>query len=76
MKHYETTAGYVNRGDTFAQINEKLIETEELCTVMGHLHKLQDNPRDDLLGTGWLGIAQLIAKMRAQVITLAQGHMQ
>lgn len=75
-KHYETTAGYVTRGDTFAQINEKLIELQELFAVMGHLHNLQDNDGDHLLAKGWLGLAELTKRMQYQIIQLAKGHMQ
>jgi hypothetical protein len=75
MKHYETTAGYVTRGDTFAQINEKLIELQELCAVMAHLHNLQDNTMDTLLARGWLGMSELYKRTQQQVIQLAKRGM-
>jgi hypothetical protein len=76
MHHYETTAGYVTRGDTFAQINEKLIELQELFAIMGHLHNLQDTDKDKLMAHGWLGMSELTKRIQQQVIELAKGHMQ
>lgn len=76
MPKYETTAGYVTRGDTYAQINEKLIELQELCYVMGHLHNTEDSHMDRLLGKGWLGVGDMMKMVQRQVIQLAKGHMQ
>ena len=76
MKKYERIAGIVTHGETFAKLNETLIEAEELCAVLGHLHQTEDTPKDRLLATGWRGISQLLYRMRAQVIKLAQGKLQ
>lgn len=73
MPRYETTAGQVTRADTYAQLIEKLREIEELFYVMGHLHALQDNKHDLLLSRGWKGMGELMARVHANVIVLAQG---
>lgn len=76
MPRYETTAGYVTRADTFAQILEKLRELQELYYVMGHLHTMQDNPKDNHLGQGWRGMGEMTKLIQGQVIKLAQGGFQ
>jgi hypothetical protein len=76
MRHYETTAGYVTRGDTFAQLIEKLREAQELASVLGHLHALQDNDADKTLAHGWLGVSELLKRMQTQITTLAMRKMQ
>ena len=75
MNKYERTAGVVTRGETFAKLNETLIEAEELCSVMAHLHATEDTDKDKLLATGWRAVSQLLYRMRAQIIKLAQGRM-
>lgn len=76
MKHYERVAGVVTRGETYAKLNETLIEAEELCSVMAHLHNTEDTHADRLLATGWLGIAQLLHRMRFQVTAMAMNKLQ
>lgn len=73
MPRYETTAGYVTRADTFAQILEKLRELQELYYVMGHLHALQDTPQDLHLAHGWRGMGEMTKLIQFQVTKLAQG---
>jgi hypothetical protein len=76
IKKYERVAGVVTHGETFNKLNETLIECEELCAVLAHLHATEDSPKDRLLATGWRGVSQLMYRIRAQVIKLAQGRMQ
>ena len=76
MKKYERVAGVVTRGETFAQLNEKLIECEELCAVMGHLHMTEDTPADRLLAKGWRGMSEMFHNVRVQVVHLAKGKLQ
>lgn len=73
MPRYETTAGHVTRADTYAQILEKLRELQELYYLMGHLHTLQDNPRDLHLGQGWRGMGEMTRLVQHQVTELAKG---
>ena len=75
MSKYETTAGYVTRADTLAQIMEKNRELEELYYVMGHLHALQDTPHENLLAYGWRGMGELTKRIQHQVLILAQGKL-
>lgn len=76
MRKYERVAGIMTRGETFAKLNESMIEIEELTAMMGHLHATEDGHRDELLASGWRAMSQLIYRMRAQMIKLAKGQMQ
>ena len=76
MPKYETTAGYITRADTYAQIIEKCRELQDLLYLMGHLHTLQDNEHDRLIGQGWRGMGELIARVAFQITILAQGKFQ
>lgn len=75
MAKYETTLGVPTRGDTYAQLMEKLRESEELAAMMAHLHQTEGNTMDELLAKGWLGIAELFKKVRFQITKLAQGRL-
>lgn len=76
MKKYERVAGIVTKNETFAALNEHMIEVEELCSVMGHLHATEDGHSDKLLATGWRGIAELMHRARAQMLSMATGKLQ
>jgi hypothetical protein len=71
MKKYERTAGVVTRGETYAKLNETLIEVEELCSLMAHLHNTEGNESDRLHAQGWLAMAELFHRSRSQVTKLA-----
>lgn len=71
MRKYERTAGNVTTGDTYAKLNEILIEAEELCAVMAHLHALQDNDADSLLAGGWRAMSQMMQLIRTKIMNLA-----
>ncbi len=76
MSKYETIGGHVTRGETFAKIIDLIDQLRDQCAVMAHLHRAEDGARDDLLATGWLGIAELFAVVRRRVVELAQGRLQ
>lgn len=64
---YSTTGGQVSEADTFAQLTEYLRLAEEAAYVIGHLRKAND---DNLTGTGFLGVGQMLAKVRSQVVEI------
>lgn len=76
MPKYETTAGFVTRGDTFAQLNEHLIRCQELAAIMAHLHNTEGNDMDKLLAKGWLGMAECFKQIQYQVIQMAKARLQ
>jgi hypothetical protein len=76
MRKYERTAGTVTRDETYRKLCEELIEVEELCAVMSHLHAAEDaTSRGQLLATGWRGMSQMIHLIRDQVSKLAAGKL-
>ena len=72
----ETVGSQATRGETFANLLHHLDEARECCAVMAHLHNTEDSGVDALLAKCWLGIAELLLKMRAQVTKLAMKRMQ
>ena len=76
MKKYERVAGTVTRGETFAKLNEELIECEELCAVMAHLHNTEDAPGDRGMAQGWRALSEMFHNTRIQIVRLAKGNRQ
>lgn len=72
----ETIGGQATRGETFSHLLHHLDEARECCAIMAHLHNTEGNDADKLLARGWLGIAELLQKMRHQVTQLAMKRMQ
>jgi hypothetical protein len=76
LKKYERIAGTVTREETYRKLCEELIEVEELCAVMAHLHAAEsDTSRAQLLAIGWRGMSQMIHLIRDQVSKLAAGKL-
>jgi len=76
LKKYERIAGTVTREETYRKLCEELIEVEELCAVMAHLHAAEsDTSRAQLLATGWRGMPKMIHLIRDQVSKLAAGKL-
>lgn len=65
---YETEAGQASEAITYSRLCEHLRLAAEACYVLGHLRKANG---DELIGTGFLGIGQLLDRMVGQVTTLA-----
>lgn len=76
MSKYETIAGYPSRGETYAKIIDLCDQLQDQCAVMSHLHNTEGNPTDVTLARGWLGMTELIKRMRHQLTQLAIGRMQ
>lgn len=65
---YETVAGQASESVTYSRLTEHLRLAAECCMVLGHLRKANG---DELIGTGFLGMAQLLERAVAQVTKLA-----
>lgn len=76
MRHYETVAGVVTRGETLSKLLHDIKEAEDLCYVLAHLHNTEDSDTDRLLATGWRGIGQLFDMMHHKVTQLGMRRMQ
>ena len=66
--HYETVGGNVSEAITYQQLTEHLRLAAEAAYTLGHIRKAND---DELIGTGFLGIGQLLERMVGQVTALA-----
>lgn len=67
---YETSGGQASEAMTYSRLVEHLRLASECCYTLGHLRKANG---DDLIGTGFLGIGQLLEKMVDRVTDLATG---
>lgn len=65
---YETVGGQASEAITYSRLIEHLKLASECAAVIGHLKKANGA---DLIGTGFLGIAQLLDKTTLQVTALA-----
>ncbi len=71
---YETSGGQASEAITYSRLVEHLRLASEAAYVLGHLRKAND---DELIGSGFLGIGQLLEKAVVQVTKLAtKGIMQ
>lgn len=76
MSNLPTIGGVVTRGEVFSKLLHHLDETQDMCATMAHLHRTEDTEQDRLLAHGWLGMAELIKRMRFQIVELAKRRMQ
>lgn len=66
---YETVGGQASEAITYSRLIEHLKLAAEAAMVLGHLRKANDS--DPIIGTGFLGIGQLLEKVCEQVTQLA-----
>lgn len=64
---YETVGGQASEAITYSRLVEHLRLAAEAAMVLGHLRKAND---DELIGTGFLGIAQLLEQTCMKVTEL------
>lgn len=65
---YETVGGQASESVTYSRLCEHLRLAAEAAMVLGHLRKANN---DEIIGTGFLGIGQLLLRCVDQVTTLA-----
>jgi hypothetical protein len=65
---YETIGGALSESVTYSQLIEHLRLASEASYALGHLRKAND---DETIGSGFLGIGQLLERMVTQVTALA-----
>ncbi len=70
-----TIGGVATRSESYTKLLHHLIECQELCAVMAHLHNTEDNNMDHLLAKGWLGMSELFKRIQHQVTELAMGKL-
>lgn len=65
---YETVGGQASESVTYSRLTEHLRLAAEAAMVLGHLRKSNN---DDLIGTGFLGIGQMLLMIVDNVTKLA-----
>ena len=70
-----TVAGRPTTSETYLKLIHHLREVQSLCAVMSHLHRTEEGNRERLLSRGWLGIAEMMKMVEAQISQLAQGKL-
>lgn len=69
---YETVAGQASEAVTYSRLTEHLRLAAECCMVLGHLRKANG---DELIGSGFLGIGQMLEMTVKKVTELATGKL-
>ena len=73
---YETVAGHVTRGETYAKTLDLLDQLLDQTAVMAHLHNTEGNRKDIALADGWRAMHQMFGLIRKQMTELAKGKLQ
>lgn len=76
MAKYETIGGVVTRGECYAKILDLLDQLLDQLAVMSHLHNTEGNDMDKLLARGWLGMHELMKRVKHQIAGLATKGLQ
>lgn len=76
MSRYETIGGVVTRGEAYSKLIHHMEEAANQAAVLAHLHRTEGNKMDDLLATGWLGIHELLLRMKTQITKMAMKKLQ
>lgn len=76
MSKYETIGGHVTRGECFAKVLDLLDQLRDQVIVMSHLHNTETNDTDKILAKGWLGMSELLGRLREQFTKLAMRKLQ
>lgn len=71
--HLETKAGNLDESVTFAQLTEHLRLGAEAAYLLGHQRKANG---DELIGSGFLAIGELLERAVAQTTKLAMKGMK
>ena len=67
---YETKGGQADEAATYTRLIEHLRYAEECLYVLGHLRKASG---DEVIGSGFIGLGQMLHRMVSQVTKLATG---
>ena len=76
MSKYSTIGGQVTRGEAFTKLIHHLNEAADQAAVLSHLHNTEVSKMDALTAKGWLGIHELLLRMRHQITELAKNKFQ
>lgn len=72
MKQYETKGGYFSEGETHMKILDLMAQLQEQLNILGHYKKENS---DELIGQGYLAVAELMQKITHRLRMLAVGRL-
>lgn len=73
---YSTLGGIATKDEAYRLLMHHLEEAQNQAHIIGHLHKTEDTPTDDLFAKGWHGVGEMLAMTREQIRQLAMKRMQ
>lgn len=73
---YSTIGGQVTRAEAFAKLLHHLNEAADQAAVLSHLHNTEISEMDQLMAKGWLGIHELMLRMRHTITEMAKNKFQ
>lgn len=76
MSKYSTIGGEVTRGEAFSKLLHHLNEAADQAAVLSHLHNTEISEMDQLMAKGWLGIHELMLRMRHTITEMAKNKFQ
>lgn len=76
MSKYSTIGGQVTRGEAFSKLLHHLNEAADQAAVLSHLHNTEISEMDQLMAKGWLGIHELMLRMRHTITEMAKNKFQ
>jgi hypothetical protein len=76
MNKYSTFGGIPTRGEAFSKLIYHLNEAADQAAVLSHLHNTEDSNMDKLIAKGWLGVHELLLRMKIQITKLAMNKFQ
>jgi len=73
MTKYELKAGMLSEGETYHKIIDLLDQLMDQISILGHYKKENG---DELIGQGFLAIAEMLRIVRVQLTNLATGKIR
>ena len=73
---YNTTGGVPTRADAYTKLIWHLTEAQDQAYLLSHLHRTEASKMDELVSKGWMGIGELIGRMKIQITKLAANKFQ
>lgn len=76
MSKYSTFGGVPTRAEAYTKLIHHLSEAADQAAVLSHLHNTEESELDKLMAKGWLGVHELVMRLRTQITKLAANKFQ
>lgn len=76
MSKYSTIGGTATRGEAFSKLIHHIEEAADQASVLSHLHNTEISEMDALMSKGWLGVHELLLRMKTQITKMAMNKFQ